>query len=160
MARPKRRTSFNILGARAKGSGSPFTRSKAMFFYQLQACVLILGGMGTTVAVGPGGALETDPQRVRFSGILPGFDPLQKGGSAPASVHRRWVGWSPARSTGGRLRFKSEFRGCREVIPVISFWESFSGGGSLWLSRWIPGDSPCGRQPRRRRASGRSSRRP
>jgi hypothetical protein len=48
-----------------------------MFFYQLQAFVLILGGMGTMVVVGPGGALETDPQRVRFSGILPGFDLLQ-----------------------------------------------------------------------------------
>jgi len=82
MVRPRLRTSFNILAARAKGSGSPFTRSKATFFYQLQAFVLILGGMGTMVVVGPGGALETDPQRVRFSGILPGFDPLQKGGSA------------------------------------------------------------------------------
>ena len=48
-----------------------------MFFYQLQAFVLIPGGTVATMAVVPGGALEPGPQKVRFSGILPGFDPLQ-----------------------------------------------------------------------------------
>jgi hypothetical protein len=94
------------------------------------------------------------------------------GGTAPRA--RRVLGatwtWSlcgdlrvvspEARATGGRLRFNCEFGVLREMIPVISSWESFSGGGSLWLSRWIPGDFPCGRQPRRLRASGRSSRLP
>jgi hypothetical protein len=77
MAPPRPRTSFDILAARAKERGSPFTQSKAMFFCQLQAFGLIPGGMGTTLAVAPGGALEAGPERVRFSGILPGFDSLQ-----------------------------------------------------------------------------------
>ena len=71
------RTSLDILAARAKGVGLPSTLSRATFFYQLQASGLTLGGMGTMVAVVPGGALGPGPQRVRFSGILPVFDPLQ-----------------------------------------------------------------------------------
>jgi hypothetical protein len=76
-ARPIPRIRFDTLVARAKGNGSPFTRQKATFFYQLQGFGLIRDGTAKTVAVVPGGALEPGPQRVRFSDILPGFDLLQ-----------------------------------------------------------------------------------
>ncbi len=77
MARHILRESSGILAAQATATGSPFTRSRATFFYPLQDSGLIQAGMATMAAVGPGGALAPGPQRVRCSGILPGFDLLQ-----------------------------------------------------------------------------------
>jgi len=77
MARHILRESSGILAAQARANGLPSTRSKATFFYPLQDSGLILAGMATMAAVVPGGALALGPQRVRCSGILPGFDLLQ-----------------------------------------------------------------------------------